>query len=173
MALNELTLNNPRRLKTRISLHESNIKITENRKLNVSKHLYEGEFKEMPIYWSNDYTQLQIMKKIIDEFKPNLNKTWIIHTQIDTNIYWYVHIYTHKNCLLKIITSKFQTTLPHTQKLSRHTLSHTWRKNNCKWNPKPLQHTHTRTHTQNHHHHQQQQQQLRIKYQRPIWGKAG
>ena len=38
---------------TKISLHKSNIKIKENRKLNVSKHLYEcsrGEFKIMPIY---------------------------------------------------------------------------------------------------------------------------
>ena len=44
-------------LNTRISLHKSNIKIPETRKLNVSKHLYEcsqGKFKTMPIYQTND-----------------------------------------------------------------------------------------------------------------------
>ena len=53
-------------LNTRISLHRSNIKIPENRKLNVSKHLYEcsqGKFKVMPIYLTNNYTLLQIKEK--------------------------------------------------------------------------------------------------------------
>ena len=48
----ELYVGSTQALNTRISLHKSNIKITENRKLNVSKHLYEcsqGEFKIMPI----------------------------------------------------------------------------------------------------------------------------
>ena len=69
---------------TRTSLHRSNIKIEENRKLTVSKHLYQcnqGEFKIMPLYQNNDYTLLQIKENnFIDKFKPNLNKTWIIHT---------------------------------------------------------------------------------------------
>ena len=37
---------------------KSNIKIEENRKLNVSKHLYlwsRGKFNIMPIYQNNDY----------------------------------------------------------------------------------------------------------------------
>ena len=51
-------------LNTRISLHKSNIKIPENRKL--SKHLYEcrkGKFKTMPLYRTNDSTLLQIKEK--------------------------------------------------------------------------------------------------------------
>ena len=46
-------------LNTRITLHQSNIKIPENRKSNVSKHLYERsqkELKTMPIYQTNNYT---------------------------------------------------------------------------------------------------------------------
>ena len=52
-------------LNTRISLHKSNIKITENRKLNVSKHPYECRqgYKIMPTYQSNDYTPPQIKEK--------------------------------------------------------------------------------------------------------------
>ena len=49
-----------------ISLHKSDIKITENRKLNVSKHLCEcsqGEFKIMPIYQTIDYALLQMKEK--------------------------------------------------------------------------------------------------------------
>ena len=67
------------------------------------KHLYvcsQGELKIMPIYQANDYMQLQIKeKKFVDRFKPKLNKTWIIHIQMDTNthIYIYIYIYTHKN----------------------------------------------------------------------------
>ena len=63
----------------RTSLHWSNIKIEENRKLNVLKHLYQcsqGKFKIMPIYQTNDYRQVQIKEKnFIDKFKPELNKT--------------------------------------------------------------------------------------------------
>ena len=54
------------------------IEIEENRKLNVSKYLYEcsqGEFKIMPIYQMNDNALLQIKEKFIDRFKPKLNKT--------------------------------------------------------------------------------------------------
>ena len=53
-------------LNTRISLHKSNCKITKNRKLNVSKHLYEcsqDKFEVMNIYQTNDYTLLQIKEK--------------------------------------------------------------------------------------------------------------
>ena len=52
----------------RISLHKSNIKITENRKLNSLKHLYEcsqEKFKIMPIYQTNDYTSHQIKEKVL------------------------------------------------------------------------------------------------------------
>ena len=41
----------------------SNIKIEENRKLNASRHLYQGsrgKFRMMPIYQTTDYQQLQI-----------------------------------------------------------------------------------------------------------------
>ena len=84
--------------KKRISLHKSNIKITENRKLNVSKHLYEcsqGQFKIMPIYQTNDYTLLQIKEKNIDRFKPKFNKTWIILTHKWTQTYIDIYIYMH------------------------------------------------------------------------------
>ena len=64
-------------LNTRTSLHKSNIKI-ENRKLNISKHLYQcsrGKFKIMPIH-QTDYTLLQIKERnFIDKFKPKLDKT--------------------------------------------------------------------------------------------------
>ena len=103
----EIYIRSTQALNTRISLHKSNIKITENRKLNVSKHLYEcsqGEFKIMPIYQTNHNMLFQIKeKKFIDEFKPKLNKTWITHTHTHTHthkythIYIYIYIYTHKN----------------------------------------------------------------------------
>ena len=68
---------------TRTSLHKSNIKIEENTKLNVSKHLHQcsrGKFKIIPIYQTNDYTRLQIKdKNFIDKFRLKLNKTWIVH----------------------------------------------------------------------------------------------
>ena len=56
----------------------------------------------MPIYQMNNYMLLQIKEKnFIDEFKPKLNKTWIIHThtQMETNKQTYIYIYyihTHK-----------------------------------------------------------------------------
>ena len=44
-----------------------------------------------------------------------------------------------------MITSKFQTPLPHKKNLKTH--SH--REKITKWNPKTLQHTHTHTHRKN------------------------
>ena len=95
----EIYIASTQALNTRTSLHRSNIKITENRKLNVSKHLYEcsqGEFKIMPVYQTNEYLLLQIKeKKFIDKFKPKLNKTWIInaHKRKQTYIDMYTHTY--------------------------------------------------------------------------------
>ena len=87
-------------LNSRISLHKTNIKITENRKLNVLKHLYEysqGKLKIIPIYQTNNYTLLQTKEKTS---WINLSLLWIkhelcIHTQMETNIHIYVYIYTH------------------------------------------------------------------------------
>ncbi len=47
---------------SRISLHKSNFEIAKNRKLNVSKHLYECSqcnFEVLSIYETNDYTLFQ------------------------------------------------------------------------------------------------------------------
>ena len=75
----EIYKGSTRALNTSTSLHKSNIKIEENSKLNVSKHLYQcsrGKFYIMPIYQNNDYTLLQIKERnFIDKFKPKLNKT--------------------------------------------------------------------------------------------------
>ena len=62
----ELYIESTQALNTRISPPKSNIKIQENRELNVTKHLYEcsqDKFKVMPIYQINDYTLLQIKEK--------------------------------------------------------------------------------------------------------------
>ena len=84
----EICIGSTQAINTRISLHRSNIKITENKKLNVLKHLYEcsqGEFKIMPLYQTNHYMLLQIKeKRFMDKFEPKLNKTWIIHTHKHT-----------------------------------------------------------------------------------------
>ena len=59
---------------SRISLHRSNIKLPENRKLYASKRLYEhsnGLFKIMRIYQTIRCSK----KKIIDKFKHTLNRT--------------------------------------------------------------------------------------------------
>ena len=87
-------------LNTRTSCHSSNIKIEENRKLNVLKHLCkcsQGKFKIIPIYQKNDYMLPQIKeKKFIDKSKPKLNETWIIHTHTNkkkTNKH--IHVYIH------------------------------------------------------------------------------
>ena len=102
---------------TRTSLHRSNMKMEENGKLIVSKHLYQcsrGKFKIMPIrYQTDDYMLLQIKEKnFIDEFKPklkkNMNRTHThTHTQMEASIHIYIYIYTHK--------------------ISRHTFTHTHR----------------------------------------------
>ena len=139
----EIYIGSTQALNTRISLHRNNIKITENRKLSVSKHLYEcshGELKIMSIYQTNDYTLLQIKeKKFIDKFKPNLNKTRIIHTHTHTHThtngqkihrYIYIYIYTRT----KIISKNDYQYIPN------HITTHTHR------------HTHTDTHTHRHTH---------------------
>ena len=85
-------------LNTSTSLHRSNVKITEKRKLNLSKHLYEcsqGFFKIMPIYQTNDYTILQIKeKKFIDKFKPKLIKH-DSHTHTHTHTHTYTNEHKH------------------------------------------------------------------------------
>ena len=77
--MHKICIGSTQGLNKRTSLHGSNIKKEANRKLNVSKHLYQcnqGKFKIMPLYQNNDYTLLQIKEKnFIDKFKPNLNKT--------------------------------------------------------------------------------------------------
>ena len=53
---------------TVVSLHKSNIKLTENRKSYVIKRLYEcnkGNFKIMPIYQTDDYSLFQIEEKTL------------------------------------------------------------------------------------------------------------
>ena len=53
----EIYIGSTQALNTRTSLHKSNIKIEENRKLNVSKQLYQcsrGKFNIMAIYQNND-----------------------------------------------------------------------------------------------------------------------
>ena len=62
----EVYLRSAQDLNTRISLEKSNVKIPENKKLNVSKRLYEcsnGHFRTLLIYQINDYTLLQIREK--------------------------------------------------------------------------------------------------------------
>ena len=57
----EIYIGSTKAIHTRISFHMNNISISENRKLNVSKHQFEcsqGEFKMMSIYQTNDYTLL-------------------------------------------------------------------------------------------------------------------
>lgn len=62
----------------RTALHKSNIKITENRKLHVSKHIHTcsgGKFKIQPLYQNSDYSYLLDQEKnFIAKFKPTLNK---------------------------------------------------------------------------------------------------
>ena len=99
-------------LNTKTSQHRSNIKIEENRKLNISKHQCQCshcKFKIIPIYQTNDYTLLQIKEKnFIDKLKPNLKKTWIVHTQMEINIhiYIYIYIYIYKNLQKHIHTHR-------------------------------------------------------------------
>ena len=56
-------------LNNRVFLYKSNIKLPENRKLQVSKPLYEcsnGHFKIMPVYQTDDCSLLQIKEKKLD-----------------------------------------------------------------------------------------------------------
>ena len=95
----EIYIASTQALISRISLHKSNIKITENRKLNVSKYLYECSqdvVKIMPKYQTNNYMLLQIKEK---EFNPT-------HTQMDTNIHTHTHIYIHIYTHTKIKSKK-------------------------------------------------------------------
>ena len=68
-------------LNTRISLDKCSIELPENRKLNVSKDLYEwskGSFKTMPIHQTTYYTLLQIKEKDFKgKCKPTSNRTSI------------------------------------------------------------------------------------------------
>ena len=101
----EIYMGSTQDLNTRISLHKSNIRITEIRKLDVLKHLYkcsQGEFKIMPIYQTNDYMLLQIKEK---KLLMNFSQSWIKHEpytliQVDTNIHKYVYIYIRTQKLL-------------------------------------------------------------------------
>ena len=50
-----------------MSLHESDIELLKNRKLYVSKYLYEcsnGGFKIVPIYQTDDNSLLHIKKNV-------------------------------------------------------------------------------------------------------------
>ena len=99
----EIYIGSTQALNTRISLHKSNIKITENRKLNVLKHLYEwsqGQFKFMPSSKTNNYT----LNKKKKNLKINLSPSWIKHelythpyTNVNIYIYIYTYIHTQKN----------------------------------------------------------------------------
>ena len=95
----EIYIGSTQALNTRTSLQRSNIKIEENRKLNVSKHLYQcslSKFKIMPICQMKDYMVLLIKEKnLIDKFKQKLNKTWIIHTHKWKKKILYIYIHTH------------------------------------------------------------------------------
>ena len=89
-------------LNTRISLHKSNIKLPENKKLNVSKHLYEcsnSAFKTIPMYPTDDYTYLQIKGKKLHS-KSRLH--WIelklyTHTRTQVNKHSYTQTHKHAN----------------------------------------------------------------------------
>ena len=62
----------------RISLHKSYIKIKINRKLFISKHIFQcshGLFKSMPIFQTDNYNLLHIKERdFIEKNKPTLNK---------------------------------------------------------------------------------------------------
>ena len=110
----EIYIGSTQALNTRTSLHRSNIKIEGNRKLNVSKHLCkcsQGKFKIMPIYQTN-YMLLQIKEKnFIDEFKPKLNKIWIVYTHKWKQTYTYIYTHTKKK--------KFHDIHSHTQRKNK------------------------------------------------------
>ena len=73
--------------KKRVSLHRSNIKLTEHRKIYVLKHLSEcskENFKIMPIYQTDDYSLFQ---------HTHIHVRAYTHThREDIYIYTYTHI---------------------------------------------------------------------------------
>ena len=74
-------------LDARTSLHRNNIKIEENRKLNVSKHLYEsslGKFLKMLIFQTLKYLFQREYKRFIRKYAQ---------THTHTHIYMYIYIY--------------------------------------------------------------------------------
>ena len=66
-------------LNHRVALHKSNIKLSHNRNLFVSKHIFQcskGKFKIMPIYQTDNYSDITLKEQdFIDKFKPLLNRT--------------------------------------------------------------------------------------------------
>ena len=72
----------------------------------------------MPLYQTNDYMLLQKKEKnFIDKFKPKLNKTCIIHTHTNGNIY----IYIQKNLKKHIRTPRGIITISEIGNHSKHT----------------------------------------------------
>ena len=93
----EIYMRSTQALNTRTSLHRSDIKIEENRKLNVSKHLYQcnrGKFRIMPLCQTNDYTLFQITEKYFnDKMETHTHThTHILYTHTHTHIYIYMFI---------------------------------------------------------------------------------
>ena len=65
-------------LKHRVALHKSNIKLSHNRVLNVSKHLHKCNqgFKIKPIYQCDDTSLLNLKEQLfINRYDPPLNRT--------------------------------------------------------------------------------------------------
>ena len=65
-------------LRNRTALHKNHIKSDKNRKLFVSKHIFEcgKEFKIIPIYQNHNYQTLLIKEKdFISKYMPKLNRT--------------------------------------------------------------------------------------------------
>ena len=84
----------------RIPLYKSNHKLLEDRKIHVSKHLYDccqGDFNIMPIYQINNFYLLQIKEKK-GYLKQTLNRPNHTHTYIHIHTHTYVHkkIYIHR-----------------------------------------------------------------------------
>ena len=81
-------------------------------------NVVKKKFKILPIYQIKDYMLLQIKEK---KLLINLSQSWIkhelyTHTQMDTNVHWYVcvciyiyiyiYIYTHTHTHRNIISKK-------------------------------------------------------------------
>ena len=64
----------------------------------------------MPVYQTDDYTNLQIKERnFIDKFKPKFNKTWIVHTHTQTEIKTHTHTHTHIYIYIYIYTLRKTT----------------------------------------------------------------